>query len=91
MIGTVRNSGDPIKLNNVQLSGFAGENASPGQTIKVLTRGAITSDQPEFYPLANSFGDMTAHLVQLSGVHVTLERYSTILLIIHGDKRLTQN
>lgn len=29
--------------------GFATENAEEGETVKILTRASVTSDEPEFY------------------------------------------
>jgi hypothetical protein len=44
----IGNVGEPILLTNVELDGVAAENARGGEMLKVWTRLAATSDDPDF-------------------------------------------
>ena len=82
----VRNIGEPLRLANIQpLGGFATESVKQGQLAKVLTRSAMTSDDPTFHRLVESLEGVIAHMVQQTGITVNLRRADTILLIMKPD------
>jgi hypothetical protein len=82
----VDNIGEPLRFTNVQsMGGFAAEAAKPGQTLKVLTRLALTSDDPPFHLLAESLEGTIAHMAQQAGTFVDLRRGDMILLILKPD------
>jgi hypothetical protein len=79
----VQNSGEPLRLTNVQsLGGFAAEAARPGQPVKIWTRLALTSDDSHFHRLVESLEGTIAHMARQSGTVVDLRRGDTILLVL---------
>ena len=62
------------------LAGFAMENKQGGETIKVLTRDLLTSDDQEFYRYSEHFSN-----VFLSKVGVLIDRVHQFLVIIHKN------
>lgn len=61
-----------IHINTVQdLAGFAAENVKGGETVKVLTRALLTSDDPEFYQYSESVSNifLNRNRIQIDGVH----------------------
>ena len=68
-------------FNNVQdLAWFAAENAKGGETVKVLTRALLTSDDPEFYQYSEQISNifLNKNRIQIDGVH-------QFLVVIHQD------
>lgn len=86
IVGTVRNIGEPLRFKDVEpLSGFSMEPAKPGDMVKVCTRLALTSDQPLFHRLVESFAGVIAHMAQQAGTAVNLQRADTVLLVLKPD------
>lgn len=84
--GSVRNMGEPIRFKNVEpFSGFAAESSHGGQTIKVWTRLALTSDDPLFHRMTESFVSVINHMAQQAGMWVQVNRADTVLLVIKAD------
>lgn len=82
----VRNIGAPIRFTNVQdISGFSAEPGKGGDTIKIWTRMAITSDEPLFHRLVEGLADIVNHMAQQAGTAVNLRRVDTALLILKPD------
>src|SRR5687768_5650449 len=71
-----------IKLTNVSLDGFAATNALPGDTVKVVTRGVMTSDESSFYLIMKSLWG----LIGTTGIRVMIDQLTRFALIIHSDK-----
>lgn len=70
-----------LHLDKVQdLAGFAAENAKDADTVKVLTRGLLTSDDPEFYEYTEQISSifLSTNRIQIDGVH-------QFLVVIHHD------
>jgi len=68
-------------FNNVQdLAGFAAENAKGGDTVKVLTRALLTSDDPEFYQYSEQISN-----IFLNKAQVLIDAVHQFLVIIHQD------
>ncbi|WP_199203023.1 hypothetical protein [Paraburkholderia madseniana] len=82
----VRNLGDPLRFEDVEpITGFVAEPAKGGQHVKVWTRLALSSDEPFFHRLVESFDGVIRHMAQKSGAAVNLRRVDTVLLIIKPD------
>lgn len=85
-VGSVRNMGNPIQFKNVEpLCGFAAEPGRRGQTVKVWTQLAITSDEPLFHRLTENFASVVNHMAQQAGISVRLNHADTVLLVIKAD------
>lgn len=78
--------GEPLRLTDIQpLGGFAAESARPGQEVKVWTRLALTSDDPQFHRLVEGLAGVLAHEAQRAGTAVNLQRASMVLLVVKPD------
>lgn len=76
---------EPIKLTDVKIGGFATSNARPGETVSVLTRAALTSDQPEFYTYVKGF---LGHLVERAralGIELAPDHWCGFFIVVHED------
>lgn len=70
-----------LHFDKVQdLAGFAAENVKGGETVKVLTRALLTSDDPEFYQYSESISNifLNKNRIQIDGV-------CQFLVLIHQD------
>lgn len=67
-----------IQLNSVKISGFAGSSGEPGQTIKVLIRGGMTSNEPLFHKVMAGISSLAAPKFPQSQIN-------HLLLIVHRD------
>ena len=86
VVGSVGNIGDPIRFTNVEpLCGFAAEPSRGGQTVKVWTRLALTSDDQLFHRLTENFASVVNHMAQQAGISVRLNHADTVLLVIKAD------
>ena len=83
---SISNLGEPIRLRNVQpLAGFAAETSRSGQVVRVITKSALTSDDPLFHTLADNLGGVIDHMCQSNGVASTFRRADTALLVFKPD------
>lgn len=83
---SVRNIGEPLRLSNIEpMAGVSAEPAQRGQTMKVWTRLAITSDQPLFHRIVENLERVIAHMVRLQATAVSLSRADTVLLVMRAD------
>lgn len=86
IVGSVRNIGDPIRFANVEpLCGFSAESGRSGQTVKVWTRLALTSEDPLFHRLTEGLASVVSHMAQQSGTLIRLDRADTVLLVIKAN------
>lgn len=70
-----------IHIDKVQdLAGFAAENVKGGETVKVLTRALLTSDDPEFYQYSESISN-----IFLNRNRIQIDRVCQFLVLIHQD------
>ena len=68
-------------FDNVQdLAGFAMENVKGGETVKVLTRSLLTSDDPEFYQYSEQISN-----IFLNKNRILIDGVYQFLVIIHAD------
>lgn len=82
----VRNLGEPLRFKDVEpLSGFSAEAAKPGQTVKVWTRLALTSNEPLFHRLVDGLEGVIRHMAETAGASVNLRRANTVLLVLKPD------
>lgn len=82
----IRNLGEPLRFTDVQtMGGFAAEPARPGQTAKILTRLALTSDEPLFHRLVEGIDGAIRHMAETAGVQVNLGRADMVLLVLRPD------
>lgn len=86
VVGTVRNMGEPLRFKDVEpLTGFSAEAAKGGDTLKVWTKLALTSDQSLFHRLVESVAGVVSYMAQRAGVAVNLHRADTVLLVLKPD------
>ncbi len=81
----IGNLGEPIRLIDANMCGFAAEAAQGGGQVKVLQRAALTSDEPPFHRLVESLDGVLTHLAQQAGRTISLARADTVLLVIRPD------
>lgn len=74
-----------IKLTDFKIDGFAASNARQGEVAQVAIRAALTSDQPLFHIYMKSIWAIISARTQASKIHISLNRVSTFLLVIHDD------
>lgn len=81
-----RNMGEPVRFKDFEpLGGFAAEAANIGQQVKVITRYALSSEEPMFHRLVEGFEGVVMHAAQKAGASVNLRRANTVLLVIRPD------
>lgn len=80
------NLGDPIRLVNVTMDGVSAEAARPGEMLKVWTRLALTSEDPDFHLIAQGLSSAIRHHTNVAGVSLDIERVKTLLLVIKPDQ-----
>jgi len=81
----IDNSGQPIKLSELQLNGVSAEAARNGETVKIWTRLCLTSDDRLFHRIADGLNGHIEHVVRRAGQAVNLKHAHTVLLVIHPD------
>ncbi|MEI8360792.1 MAG: hypothetical protein WCG01_01565 [bacterium] len=70
-----------IHFDQVQdLTGFALEGALGGETVKILTRSLLTSDDPEFYLYSEKISN-----IFFNGILISPNMVHQFLVIIHSD------
>lgn len=74
-----------IKLTNVLMGGFAGSNALPGETVPILVRASLTSDEREFHIYAEGIGHLLTARAKEAGTLLSLDGFVGYVLIIHKD------
>ena len=84
-IGQVWNSGEPIKLTDINLAGVTAEPARGGEQVKVWARLGSTSDEPLFHRIAEELTSILIHAAQQAGTHVNFKRAEMVLLVIKAD------
>lgn len=82
----VGNQGQPILLSEVNIDGVAAEPARSGETCKVWTRLALTSDDPMFHKIAEGLTQVITHRTRAAGVPFAEDRTRTILIVIKPDR-----
>lgn len=87
MTKTIENTGEPILLNTVQINGLSATSAHAGETVSMITRLSVTSDEKIFHPAVESFCSHIAYCLQREGKpSIDLENAKTILLVIKESK-----
>jgi hypothetical protein len=79
------NVGKPIKLSGMQLDGISAEAGRAGDSIKVWTRLALTSDDRFFHRVAESLSRHIEFMARQSGHAVSLKNARYVLLVVHPD------
>ena len=74
-----------INLKNVLISGFATANALPGETLPILVRASITSDEREFHLYMEGIDHLLSSKAKESGHLLSLDAFIGFVLIIHKD------
>jgi hypothetical protein len=85
MIMQIANTGQAIRLSKVEVTGVAAEPALPGQKLKVWTRLLLTSDDPMFHIIAESFSGVIEHSARLDNKFAHLPSAATALLVIRPE------
>ncbi|WP_134727288.1 hypothetical protein [Paracoccus luteus] len=79
------NLGEPIRLKDVQLVGVSATASQPGGQVSVYTKMALTSDDAMFYKIIGGMSGAIQGFARASGAGVSIERASTVLLVIKPD------
>src|SRR5258708_22965678 len=75
----------PIRLQGVNANGAVLEAAQKGESVSVIFRGALTSDDPAFHQLPENFAGDIVHGLQKRGRPLILINHAhNDLLVIHG-------
>ena len=82
----IANLAEPIKLHDLRLDGFAAETITDGSTGKILTRRWLTSDEPDFHRIANSFVGLINGAASRTGQPVEIQRAHCVLLVMRPDR-----
>jgi hypothetical protein len=87
-VGAVRNMGEPLRFTNVQpLAGFVKDVPAPGQqTVNVLTRVGLTSDERLFHRVVEGFDRYVRGIGDEAGLPVGIRAASLVLLVMHPDR-----
>ncbi len=86
-LGVPRNLGEPIRLTDVAITGFAKSVPAYGQNVmEVWTSLGITSDDTLFHLVVSSFERLVLDVTGRAGVAVNIRHASTVLMVIHPDK-----
>jgi hypothetical protein len=81
-----RNMREPLRFTGVEnLAGFAAEAALEGQQVGLLTRLALTSDEPLFHELVESLAGGIHYMAKQSGKTVDLRGVDLLLLVLKAD------
>jgi hypothetical protein len=67
------------------MAGVTAEPGKPGQSVKIWTRLALSSDEPLFHRLVEHLDGVIRHMAQKAGTAVNLRRADTVLLIFKPD------
>jgi hypothetical protein len=82
----VENIGEPHHFMNVEdFSGVALESVREGEPVKIWTALALTSDEPIFHKIADSFQRTINHMANQAGTAVNLQKASITLLVMRPD------
>lgn len=82
----ISNLGEPLRFKDVEaLAGISAEAAKAGQTVKLWTQLALTSDEPLFHRLIDGLEGVIRHMAEKAGASVNLRRAAMILLVLKPD------
>lgn len=79
------NFGEPINLIDLNMAGVSAQAARGGETIEVLTRMALTSDEELFHKIVPNIGSVIEHSAKATGAYPGLDRARTVFLVLHPD------
>lgn len=74
-----------IKLTNVLIGGFAAANALQGETIPVLVRASLTSDERDFHIYTKGIGELLTARANEAGISLSLDGFVGFILIVHKN------
>lgn len=74
-----------IKLTNVLVGGFSVANALPGETVPVLVRASLTSDEREFHIYAEGMSNLLIARAKEAGVLLSFDGFVGFVLVVHKD------
>ena len=75
----------PIRLTDLNLSGFAAENTLGGSTVRIVVRANLTSDQSDFYVFMQSISAVIGAAANKAGTPIMWDTVGTFLVCIHSD------
>lgn len=82
---TVLNPSAPLRLKNIELTGFSAGAALADQMVQVWVRLSITSDEPIFHRMSSAIvGHLTLRAQQV-GHYPNLRDLGCFLLVVHPD------
>jgi len=74
-----------VRLKNFLIGGFATTNSLPGETVQILVRALLTSDEREFHIYAEGIGNLLNQRLKDAGLLVSMDAFTGFVLIIHAD------
>jgi hypothetical protein len=72
-----------IRLSDFRINGVTVANTMKGETVPILVRAEVTSDQPEFYLYMRSMSNLVVDRARRAGVHLHMDRVSAMLIVTH--------
>jgi hypothetical protein len=82
---SIRNAGEPIYLTDVNMSAITAESARGGDTVEVIVRIAISSEEALFHKIVPNIASVIEFAAQRSGHPVKLDNANSVLLVIRPD------
>lgn len=74
-----------IKLTDILIGGFAAANVKAGETLPVIVRASITSDEREFYQYMEGVGNFISKRAKDAGAIISFDSLLGFLLVVHKD------
>lgn len=85
-VGDIRNIGEPLRFTNVEpFEGVTIDGAEVGKQLHVLTKLALTSDEPMFHQLVENLANVITHMTKQPSIGVDLRRADMVLLVFKPD------
>lgn len=79
------NMGKPILVTDLNMAGVSMHAARAGETLEILTRLSVTSDEELFHQMVGSLAATLEHHASQSGAHVRLDRAGIVFLVLRPD------
>lgn len=74
-----------FSLSDVQIDGFAVSNTNAGETVKVLARTFLTSDEHLFHKFLQSTENVLSFHLEKQKIYVNFDDVTRLLLLVHRD------
>jgi hypothetical protein len=76
----------PIKLPSIKVGGISVNSALPGDTVQIMVRGGLTSDEPIFHSIIEGLEGVVSTALKGSSEPINWHSVSSFVLIIKPDE-----